>query len=76
MYFTAMTEIKTFSETIENLAADLEITIMEAVIHYCEKNEIEVETASKLLNKKLRDMIELEASDLNMMKEKISHLPI
>lgn len=71
-----MTEIRTFSEQIESLAAELNISIMDAIVHYCEKEGVEIESVAKILNKKLKDRIELEASDLNMMKEKINHLPI
>ena len=49
---------------------------MDAIVWYCERNDIEVETAAKLINSKIKQAIALEASDLNMMKEKINSLPV
>jgi hypothetical protein len=49
---------------------------MDAIVWYCEENEIEVETAAKLINSKIKDTIAYEASKLNMMKEKINSLPV
>ena len=39
---------KNFSLQIEQMAADKSITHFDAVLHYCETNEVEVETVSKL----------------------------
>ena len=71
-----MIDTKAFSMKIEKLVMEKNIPYMEAVVHYCEKNNIEVETAAKLINNKIKQMIGLEASDLNMMKEKINKLPL
>jgi len=71
-----MIDTKAFSMKIEKLVMEKNISYMEAVVHYCEKNNIEVETAAKLINNKIKQMIGLEASDLNMMKEKINKLPV
>ena len=49
---------------------------MDAIVHYCERNDMEIETAAKLLNNKIKQSIASEASDLNMMKEKIQKLPV
>ena len=51
---------------------------MDAVVLYCEENNLEIESAAKLLSSKknkIRQSIELEASDLNLLKEKICSLP-
>jgi hypothetical protein len=61
---------------IEELACDLKIPYMDAVVHYCERNDMEIEVAAKLLNSKIKQSIASEASDLNMMKEKINKLPV
>ena len=61
---------------IEEIACSLKIQYMDAVVHYCEKNDMEIEVAAKLLNTKIKQTIASEASDLNMMKEKIQKLPI
>lgn len=71
-----MLDTKTFSLTIEKVVHDLKIPYMDAICWYCEKNEIEVETAAKLVNSKIKQIISKEASDLNLMKEKINSLPV
>jgi len=69
-------DTKSFSIKIEEISNELKISYMDAIIWYCEKNEIEVETAAKLINSKIKDTIAYEASKLNMMKEKINSLPV
>ena len=66
----------TFSMRIEELVCELNIPYIDAIIHYCENHEIEIETAAKLINSKIKQSIASEASDLNMMKEKINKLPV
>ena len=67
---------KTFSMHIEELVCELKVPYMDASVHYCERNDMEIETAAKLLNNKIKQSIASEASDLNMMKEKIQKLPV
>jgi hypothetical protein len=69
-------DTKSFSIKIEEISNELKISYMDAIVWYCEKNEIEVETAAKLINSKIKDTIAYEASKLNMMKEKINNLPV
>ena len=71
-----MLNTSSFSMIIEELACKLKIPYMDAVIHYCERNDMEIEVAAKLLNSKIKQSIASEASDLNMMKEKINKLPV
>lgn len=71
-----MLDIKTFSMTIEKVVNDLKVPYMDAICWYCDKNDIEVETAAKLVNSKIKQIVAYEASELNLMKEKINSLPI
>jgi hypothetical protein len=71
-----MLDTKSFSIKIEEISNELKISYMDAIVWYCEKNEIEVETAAKLINTKIKETIALEAGKLNMMKEKINCLPV
>jgi hypothetical protein len=71
-----MLDTKSFSIKVEKIANELKISYMDAIVWYCERNDIEVETAAKLINSKIKQAIALEASDLNMMKEKINSLPV
>ena len=50
---------------------------MDAIVWYCERNEMEVEVAAKLLNGIIKAKIEAEAIDLNFLSTpKGSKLPI
>lgn len=67
-----------FSEEIENIVYDLDVSYMEAVVLYCEQNDLEIETVSSLIKKNasLKNNIQLEAEDLNMVTTKSARLPI
>lgn len=41
---------------------------MEAVIHYCDENDIDVGTVNTLVNKSLKEKIKTEATKLKMLK--------
>ena len=58
------------------VASDLRVSYMDAIVWYCEKHELEIETAAKMINTKIKETIAMEASKLNLMKEKINSLPI
>lgn len=59
---------KIFSLEIEKLASEKELTHMEAVLYYCDKNQLEVETVSKLITKALKDKIEANARELKLLQ--------
>lgn len=40
---------------------------IEAIIHLCEENELDLRDAKRLLSKELIEHIEVEARDLNML---------
>jgi hypothetical protein len=66
-----------FLKEIERLVKIKNIEFFEAVIYYCEVNNMEVETAASLVkqNNVLKAKIQFEAENLNMMK-KSPRLPI
>lgn len=64
-----------FSLMIEELAAELGSGLMDTIIHYCERNNMEVESAAKLCNASVKGKIQLEAEDLNFLP-KTTRLPI
>ena len=59
---------KIFSLEIEKLASEKELTHMDAVLYYCDKNQLEVETVSKLITKALKDKIEVNARELKLLQ--------
>ncbi len=69
--------VSKFSKIIEEVVIDKRIPYMDAIVWYCEKNEMEVEVAAKLLNGIIKAKIEAEAIDLNFLSTpKGSKLPI
>ena len=66
---------KTFSLKIEQIALEKNITHMDAVLWYCSKNEIDPSTVARLINKALKEKIEVNAADLNFLPKK-AKLPI
>lgn len=70
---------KNFSLEIEKLASEKDITHMDAVLFYCDKNELEIESVAKLITKGLKDKIEANARELRMLNsdaEGIGKLPV
>lgn len=57
-----------FSTFIESKVVDENIGYMEAIIAYCDENDIDVESISPLVSKSLKDKIRLEAEELNYLK--------
>lgn len=45
------------------------VTYIEAVVTYCQENEIEIENVPKLLSKPLKERLRHEAQRLNYMKK-------
>jgi hypothetical protein len=67
---------KEFSLQIEKIVQDKKgISYMDAVLKYCEDNEIDPGTVAPLISKNLKDKIELEAQDLNYLP-KTGRLPL
>ena len=69
------TEISDFSRNIEQLALELNCTLMEAILEYCEDTGLEIEVASTLISSALKARIREEAEGNNMLK-RTSKLPI
>ena len=46
------------------------ITYIEAVVTYCQENEIEIDTVPKLMSKPLKERLRHEAERLNYMKRR------
>ena len=58
-----------FSKIIMDLAQEKEISYMDAIMDYCDKNNLEIESAAKLINQKIKQQIKEEATVLNFMKQ-------
>lgn len=64
-----------FSIYVDEIVSKYKISYMEAVINYCNELEIEVDSIGKLINQKLREKIQIEAEQSNMLKPR-GHLPV
>tara|TARA_Y100000114_G_scaffold121939_1_gene117208 strand:+ start:622 stop:837 length:216 start_codon:yes stop_codon:yes gene_type:complete len=68
---------KEFSLKIEGIVKDKKISHMDAVLWYCEQNGLEPNQVSSLISKSLKEKIQLEATNLRMLKiPKCGQLPI
>lgn len=56
-----------FSLHIEKTAKELRLSHMDAVLHYCKENYLEPEDVAKLINKSLKDKIEVDFRDANYL---------
>lgn len=59
-----------FSLHIENLASQKKINHMEAVLLYCAENYIEPDEIKSLVNKTLRDKIEIDMREANLLPKR------
>lgn len=66
-----------FYKEIESLVKKHGLNYVDAVIHYCEKNEIEIEAAASMIksNMRIKSHIQSEGEDLRILP-KTAKLPI
>lgn len=58
-----------FSNDIEQLVKEnADMNYIEAICHYCEENNIEIEKISKLISKPLKEKLKCNATNLNYLK--------
>jgi hypothetical protein len=58
-----------FALEIEKIVAEEKINYIDAIVHYCEVNELEVESVTKLVSKPLKEKLKWDATRLNFMKK-------
>ena len=58
-----------FAEDIESLVLETKMSYIDAIVQYCEDNNIEVESVNKLVSKPLKEKIRWEATELNYLKK-------
>jgi hypothetical protein len=68
-------EISEFSIKVAEMAEELNLTIMDAIVGYCEKTGMEIDVASTLVSSALKSKLREEAQELNLLK-KSARLPI
>ena len=67
----------TFVEEVERIKRSKDVDYIDAVITWCEKNNLEVETAAYWIKKDsvLKAKIQIEAENLNIIKKTSERLP-
>ena len=68
---------QTFHAGVEALVCELKTNYMDAVVHYCQLNNIEIETAASIIknNSKIRAIIQNEGEELNLLP-RTARLPL
>lgn len=63
-----------FSKLVERTVQEHRLSYMDAILHCCEENKIEVEDAKKYVSTVIKSKLEAEAMSLNFL-EKSAELP-
>ena len=59
-----------FAENIESLVLENRgMNYIDAIVHFCDQNNIDVESVPKLISKPLKEKIKCDALELNFMKK-------
>ena len=66
---------KKFAIKIEEIVSKGGISYMDAILDYCEKNQMEPDAIAPLISKPLKEKIEADARELNFLP-RVATLPI
>ena len=58
-----------FAIEIEKIVAHEQLNYIDAIVHYCDINSLEVESVTKLISKPLKERLKWDAIRLNYMKK-------
>lgn len=58
-----------FAQEIESLVSEQKTSYIDAIVNFCEKNSIDLESVPKLISKPLKEKIKYEATELNFLKK-------
>ena len=66
-----------FAIEIESIVANEGMNYIDAICYYCEINNLEIESVTKLVSKPLKEKLKYDAQELNFMKKtSTARLPI
>ena len=54
---------------IEKIVAEEKLNYIDAICQYCEMNDIEIQSVTKLITKPLKERLKYDAIQLNFMKK-------
>ena len=58
-----------FAQEIEQLVLlNKDMNYIDAIVHFCDQNSLDLESVPKLISKPLKEKIKYEASELNFLK--------
>jgi len=58
-----------FAQEIEKIVQEEKTSYIDAIINFCERNKIDLESVPKLISKPLKEKIKCEAIELNFLKK-------
>jgi hypothetical protein len=58
-----------FAQEIEDIVKNTQVNYIDAIVTYCEVQNIELDTISKLVSKPLKEKIKCDATELNFLKK-------
>jgi hypothetical protein len=58
-----------FAQEIERVVQEEKVSYIDAIIYFCDRNKIDLESVPKLLSKPLKEKIKCEAIHLNFLKK-------
>mgnify|MGYP001438550414 CR=1 FL=1 len=58
-----------FAMEIEKIVANEEMNYIDAICYYCDTNNLEIESVTKLVSKPLKEKLKYDAQELNFMKK-------
>ncbi len=67
---------KEFEVKIKAIMKESSLTMIESIVHYCQMNGLEIETAASLISPRMKSEIESEAISSRMIISKKARLPI
>lgn len=67
---TVFLDVNQFEKMIEDIVWDLDVSYLDAIFEYCDKNEVEYEDVVKLIKKsiKLKQKLEFEGIQTGQLK--------
>lgn len=58
-----------FAQEVEKIVHEgKDVRYMDAIVIFCEKNNIDIESVPKLMSKPLKERLKVEAQELNLLK--------
>ena len=57
-----------FADDIEHLVLNTTLNYIDAIVEYCDKHDIELDSVGKLISKPLKEKIKCDAMELNFLK--------